>query len=105
MGDTGNNGYLSTNGKIEAGSSVEEVALVANDDGQVWERSANDDSGYFTLKNPKSAKFLTQLTGKTLQTCSQLKIFIPKKYTKKITLTENAHSVFRYPNAERYIVP
>ena len=57
--DTGEHGYLSTKGKIEAGSVVEEVAFVANDDGQLWERSADDDSGYFTLMNPISGKFLT----------------------------------------------
>ena len=60
--DVGNNGYLSppsTNGSIEAGSAVEAVAFDANDTIQQWERSADDDSGYFTLKNPKSGKFLT----------------------------------------------
>ena len=57
--DIGDKGYLSTNGNTEAGSAVEEVALVANDTRQQWERSADDDSGYFTLKNPKSGKFLT----------------------------------------------
>ena len=51
----GDNGYLNINGNIEAGSAVEEVA---NDGGQKWERSANDDSGYFTLKNPNSGLFL-----------------------------------------------
>ena len=56
--DTGNKGYLSTNGNIEAGSSVEEVEFVSNDVGQQWERSVDDNSGYFTLKNPKSGKFL-----------------------------------------------
>ena len=56
--DAGDHGYLSTNGNTEAGSAVEEVALVAYDDGQQWERSADDDSDYFTLKNPKSGRFL-----------------------------------------------
>ena len=53
-------GYLSTNGSIAKGSAVEEVAFVANDDGQQWERSAVDDSGYFTLMNPISGKFLAK---------------------------------------------
>ena len=66
--DSGNNGYLSTNGNIETGSAVEEEALVANDDGQVWERSADDDFGYFTLKNLKSGKFLNGCTGKNMLT-------------------------------------
>ena len=92
--DAGNDGYLSTNGNIQAGSVVEEVALVTNvdgsietgstveeccfspcsfftdspplvtpDDGQVWERSTADDSGYFTLKNIKSGKFLNGCSG------------------------------------------
>ena len=56
--DAGDHGYLSTNGNTKAGSTVNEVSLVANDNGQQWERSADDDSGYFTLKNPKSGKFL-----------------------------------------------
>ena len=56
--DSGDNGYLSTNGNIEAGSAVEEVDFDVNDGGQQWERSADDDSGYFTLKNPESKKFL-----------------------------------------------
>ena len=55
----GDNGYLSTMGKIEAWSEVKEVALDVNDVGQQWERSKPDDSGYFTLKSPKSGKFLT----------------------------------------------
>ena len=111
--DAGNDGYLSTNGNIQAGSVVEKVALVTNvdgsietgstveevalvtnvdgsietgstveeccfspcsfftdspplvtpDDGQVWERSTDDDSGYFTLKNIKSGKFLNGCSG------------------------------------------
>ena len=56
------NGYLSTKGSIAKGSAVEEVAFVANDDGQQWERSADDDSGYFTLKNPTSGAHLTAVT-------------------------------------------
>ena len=49
--------YLSTDDYNDAGSEVVEVE-VADDAGQQWERSANDDSGYFTLKNPKSGRFL-----------------------------------------------
>ena len=55
--------YLSTCGKIEAGSKVEMVALDANDAGQQWERSADDDLGYFTLKNPMSGKYLHGMKG------------------------------------------
>ena len=50
--------YLSTDDYNEAGSAVVEVSFDPNDDGGKWERSANDDSGYFTLKNPKSGRFL-----------------------------------------------
>ena len=57
--DSGTSGYLSTNGNTTAGSSVEEVAWVADDVGQQWERSVNDDSGYFTLMNPNSGRILT----------------------------------------------
>ena len=56
--DSGDNGYLSTKGEIEAWSRVEEVPLDANDGGQQWERSADDDSRYFTLKSHKSGKYL-----------------------------------------------
>ena len=56
--DSGDNGYLSTKGEIEAWSRGEEGALDANDGGQQWERSADDDSGYFTLRNTMSGKFL-----------------------------------------------
>ena len=59
----GGNGYLSpqkvSNSSIEAGSTVEGVALDVNDTLQQWERSAEDESGYFTLKNLESGKFLT----------------------------------------------
>ena len=58
--DAGNNGYLSTDGSIAKGSAVENTSFVANDDGQQWERSADDDSGYFTLMNPISGKFLAK---------------------------------------------
>ena len=56
--DHGDKGYLMIL-DIEAGSVVEEVSLVVNDGRQIWERSVIDDSGYFTLKNIKSGKFLT----------------------------------------------
>ena len=56
---SGANGYLSTNGSTLAGSSVEEVALDADDKGQKWERSDEDESGYFTLMNPDSEKILS----------------------------------------------
>ena len=52
-------GYLSTNGKTDAGSVVVEEAVDTNDDDQKWERSSDDGSGYFTLKNPTSGLFLT----------------------------------------------
>ena len=59
-----NNGYLDTYGNIADGSAVFEEALHvmfdgSTDDGQLWERSASDSSGYFTLMNPKSGKLLT----------------------------------------------
>ena len=57
---TGANGYLSVNAKTAAGSTVVEEALDTNDVGQQWERSANDDSGFFYLKNPNSGLFLTK---------------------------------------------
>ena len=41
--------------------SVDET-LSENDDGQQWEKSAVDSSGYFTLKNPNSGKFLSAIT-------------------------------------------
>ena len=59
-------GYLSTNGKIPAGSVVVEEAEDTNDDDQKWERSANDDSGLFNLKNPNSGLFLIMKTANTL---------------------------------------
>ena len=65
--DAGDHGYLSTNGNTEAGSTVNEVALVANDNGQQWERSANDCLGFFTLNNPNnSGLFLTMKNAKIL---------------------------------------
>ena len=38
--DSGDNGYLSTKGNIEAGSTVEETDLVGNDTGHQWAKSA-----------------------------------------------------------------
>ena len=55
-------GYLSTNGKTAAGSVVVEEAVDACDVGQLWDRSANDDSGFFNLKNLNSGLFLTMKT-------------------------------------------
>ena len=49
-----------------AGSAVVEEALDATDAGQEWERSADDSSGYFTLKNPNSGKFLSAANADTL---------------------------------------
>ena len=59
---TGDNGYLMVlfNETINDGFAVEEGALDVNDSGQQWERSTDDDSGYFTLKNSKSGKILTE---------------------------------------------
>ena len=59
-----NKGYLDTYGNTAAGSAVFEEALHvmfdgSTDDGQLWERSDEDSSGYFTLMNPKSGKLLT----------------------------------------------
>ena len=63
-GSGANNGYLDTYGNTADGSAVFEAALHvmsdgANDDGQLWGRSDEDSSGYFTLMNPKSGKLLT----------------------------------------------
>ena len=52
------NGYLDTYGKTVDGSAVFEEEE-SKDDGQQWERSVDDSSGYFTLTNPKSGKILT----------------------------------------------
>ena len=57
--DSEANGYLSTNGNTAAGSTVVEEALDASDDGQKWIRSSVDGSGYFTLMNTNSKKYLT----------------------------------------------
>ena len=62
----GENGYLSVNDNTDAGSVVVEEALDSSDVGQIWERSANDASGFFTLKNPNSGLFLTMKTANTL---------------------------------------
>ena len=59
-------GYLSTNGKTAAGFVVVEEALDTNDDDQKWERSANDDSGFFNLRHPKSGLFLSMKTANKL---------------------------------------
>ncbi len=68
--DIGDNGYLSTNGNTEAGSAVEEVALVANDDGQLWtvvdKKVRVEEGQHFTLKNKQSGKFLFGHTPNTL---------------------------------------
>ena len=64
--DTGANGYLSVNANTAAGSQVVEEAKDDDDVGQKWERSADDDSGFFTLKNPHSGLFLTMKTVDTL---------------------------------------
>ena len=57
---------MSTNGNSEAGSAVVEVGLDDSDVGQKWEKSADDDSGFFTLKNMNSGLFLTMKTANTL---------------------------------------
>ena len=59
-----NNGYLDTYGNTADGSAVFEEALHVMSNGstdvrQLWERSDEDSSGYFTLMNPKSGKLLT----------------------------------------------
>ena len=56
---TGVNGYLTVNAKTAAGSVVVEDGLDPTDSGQQWKRSADDSSGYFTLRNPNSGKFLS----------------------------------------------
>ena len=59
-------GYLSVNANTDAGSVVVEEALDSSDVGQQWERSANDGSGLFTLKNPNSGLFLTMKSANKL---------------------------------------
>ena len=44
---------------IVEGSEVKLVVLVFHNFTQQWEIGKNDDSGYFTIKNPTSGKFLT----------------------------------------------
>ena len=52
--------YLSVNANTAPGSAIVlEAVLDSSDVGQLWERSADDDSGFFTLKNPNSGLFLT----------------------------------------------
>ena len=58
--------YLSINAKTNAGSVVVEKALDGNDLGQQWERSDNNGSRFFNLKNPNSGLFLTMKTENTL---------------------------------------
>jgi len=55
-------GVQAIGGVTGAGSPVVEEDLDSNDLGQQWERSADDDSGYFTLKNPTSGAHLTAVT-------------------------------------------
>ena len=59
--------YLSVNGIIEDGSVVVEESLDSNDVGQQWERSANDDSGFFKIKIPDSGLFLTMRVANSLK--------------------------------------
>ena len=49
--DTGVNGYLNANSNNVAHPIVVEEALDVNNRGQLWKRSADDGSGYFTLEN------------------------------------------------------
>ena len=49
---TGVNGYLNANSDINIGPEVVEEALDVNNPGQLWKRSPDYDSGYFTLENP-----------------------------------------------------
>ena len=58
--------YLSVNYATDPGSEVVEEALDTDDPGQQWQRSAEDSSGYFTLKNTKSGKFLTAVSADKL---------------------------------------
>ena len=62
--DAGENGYMSVipnNGRVPGGSSwiLVEEKFDASDFGQRWERSVDDELGYFTLKNLKSQSYLT----------------------------------------------
>ena len=53
------------NSYTDSGSEVVMEALDNNAAGQKWEKS-NISSGYFTLKDPKSGKFLTAASADTI---------------------------------------
>ena len=55
------NMYLGVNSGNASGSAIVVEDLDEDDAGQKWERSPDDSSGYFTLRNPDSGKFLTAL--------------------------------------------
>ena len=75
--DSETHGFLSTNGNIVAGSEVIEEAFDPSDNaGQQWTRSVEDNSGYFTLMNPKSGKFLTKNPSKNLTIEGKCHIFL-----------------------------
>ena len=55
--DTGVNGYLNANSNNVAHPIVVEEALDVNNRGQLWKRSADDGSGYFTLEKDPNPYF------------------------------------------------
>ena len=77
---------MSTNGNTAAGSTVVEEALDASDD-QKWEKLNANYLGYFTLRNPKSGKFLT---GKNSGTPNLLTI---EGIASVLTISTGVHSV------------
>ena len=47
------------NDNFAAGTEVIQEKFTINDYGQQWEIGFEDDTGYFTIKNPESEKFLS----------------------------------------------
>ena len=60
-------GFGVENDGMDAGTKVDvDENLNDNDIGQQWERSVNDNSGYFTLRSPHSGYLFTAFTPKKL---------------------------------------
>ena len=75
--DAGVNGYLSVNDYTLSGSSVMEEAFDAYHDGQRWQRSVDDELGYFTLKNLKSQSYLTANNSPNTLTIEGMHVSMP----------------------------
>ena len=60
-------GIPGKNANFSAGTEVgTEQPIVQGDIGSQWEIGMNDSSGYFTIKNPHSGRFLTAFTADKL---------------------------------------